>query len=1331
MGAVTLSEADDFAAPRPSHVALATRRWADALVDDSGRNQLAYYRDLKAGTLRLDAARPEALTVLMAGRTVTLRQLFPDDAAHADALRRTRTIRTRTRTLAEERGVDVGYLAAGLATWYEAERTPRSPVLLHRLTVRTTSAAETEFALTVDPEPAVNPVLLFKLFKEHRLEVDPEALLDALPEGPYDPAPVFEQLAKAAEDVRGFTVTPELLVGTFLYEKLPMVADITEHGELLESSEVIAALAGDPRALSELYAQAPVEADAPDRVEPDDEFLVLDADSSQSYAVNAAVAGHHLVVKGPPGTGKSQTIANMIMALAARGRTALFVAEKRAAIDAVLDRLNQVGLDDLVQNLHGDQGSRRELARALDARLQRARHETRPTTEDTDRSLTGSRAALARHHAALHTRHEPWGLSVFDLQSRLLGIAPEDMTPQRWAGEDLARLDAPAAARLRATVVELAQLGAFDPAPGPGAWVRSTVPDRAAAQLAYALAGQAATTLAPARQQLSALAARLGLAVPATLGSAQKMAALLSEVEETLRRLRPQAYAADLPAWITATATGEQRGSMGFWQRRRVVKDIRAHWLAPGRPSTAELHQAAVAAADQLARWRVVSLDGQPPRTDPGTAPALAAFAEFTGALQPLRGYVPVDADDLDALQRQLDALAGDQADLLRTARRNELAASLVEWRARRLLDELAARGVGGDTARAGAAFDHAWLSSVLEHLRFSDEHLATFHGAALHAAVAEFHTADAAHITAAAQRVRHLAARNLMAVLDEFPDQQQLVRREAAKKARHLPVRHLFEQAPEALTALKPCWAMSPLLVSQVLPARVLFDVVIFDEASQVEPVDGVPAIMRGRQVVVAGDEHQLPPTNFFQRGDTDGDGVPDDGTALGDDVESLLQAFAHTLPLPQVRHLAWHYRSRDERLIAFSDRHVYSPSGNALTTFPGADAADCISHVLVSGEADPEASVESGGAEVRRVVELILAHAQQRPAESLGVITMGITHAERVDAALRRALVQRPDLEPYFSENGHEPFFVKNIERVQGDERDAVILTIGYPKGLDGRMLYRFGPLNTKGGHRRLNVAITRARRRMTVVSSFTHLDMDPQRLRAEGAVMLRDFLEYAASGGRREIAALTGAPALSAFEADVLARLTAAGIPLVVRHGVGGHRIDFAATHPDDPHRLVLAIEADGPSYHSSPTVRDRDRLRQQHLERLGWRFHRIWSTDWTRQREVEIAKARAVYDLAVSSAADLLPDTVADGVTLRLPSARQRTGTRPALPAAEKITDVPQESLVELVRWIESDGLNRTEDEVVAEAYAELGLPRRTPRTTEALRAARRTAVGEPS
>ncbi|GHJ48677.1 hypothetical protein Cs7R123_60190 [Catellatospora sp. TT07R-123] len=1328
------------------HVATAARRWADSLIDDSGRNQLAYYRDLKAGTLPLDGASPAALTMLLAGRQVTLRQLFPEEPAHADALRRAKTIRTRMRTLAEERGVDAGYLASGLATWHEQGRTPRAPVLLHRLVIRTTSAAETEFALTADPEPTVNPVLLFKLAKEHGLAVDPEELLDALPEGVYDPAPLFERLGKAAQDVPGFAVAPHLLAGTFLYEKLPMVTDITEHPRLLADSDVIAALAGDPDALSSLYGADPIAVDQPDQVAPSDEFLVLDADSSQSYAVNAAVAGHHLVVKGPPGTGKSQTIANMIMALAARGRTALFVAEKRAAIDAVLDRLAHVGLSDLVQNLHGDQSSRRELARALDSRLQRARHESRPTTEQTDRDLVESRTALSRHHSALHAVHQPWGLSAYDLQARLLGTDPAAATRQRWKGELLTALDADAAPRLRAAVVELAQLGAFAAEPGPGPWVRAVFRDRAAAQEAYTLAGEAAPALERVRPQLAALAARLGLAAPATLSSARKMGTLLSEVGATLTRFDAAVYGADLPLWLRATAEGDQREGLGFWARRRTVKQIRGHWRGGGRPGPAQLHEALVAAADQLARWRVVSLDGQPPRTDPALAPTVAESARVDGLIDRLRAYVPVDADDLAALQTELDRLALDQTDLLHTARRNELAEQVVRWQAHRLLDDLAGRG--SDAGLAGAAFDHAWHSSILDEVRLADPELSAFHGTALHAAVNRFHVADAAHITSAAQRVRHLSALNMMRVLDAHPDQQQLVRREAAKKIRHLPIRRLFEQAPDALTALKPCWAMSPLLVSQVLPARVLFDVVIFDEASQVEPVDGVTAIMRGRQVVVAGDEHQLPPTDFFSRGDS-GLSDSEDGTALSDDVESLLQAFAHTLPLPQVRHLAWHYRSRDERLIAFSNAHIYGPSGNALTTFPGADIGDGISHVLVADplaaaaasgqptDADSPAAVaaaaaaavpanlESSSAEVRKVVELILAHAQQRPGESLGVITMGITHAERVDTALRRALVRRPELEPFFAESGHEPFFVKNIERVQGDERDAVILTVGYPKSPDGRVLYRFGPLNTKGGHRRLNVAITRARRRMTVVSSFSHLDLDPAKLRAPGAVMLRDFLEYAAAGGPRQTAAADTA-ALNAFEADVFARLTDAGIPLTARHGVGGQRIDFAAVHPADPRRPVLAIEADGSTYHASPTVRDRDRLRQQHLERLGWRFHRIWSTDWARQREVEIAKARAAYDLAVSGSDLPGPQQLADAVTVQLMTAAPRRLPRPELPKDVPVADLPDETLVELVRWIESDGLNRTEDEVVAEASTALDVPRRTARVTESIRAAVRRA-----
>jgi very-short-patch-repair endonuclease len=458
-------------------------------------------------------------------------------------------------------------------------------------------------------------------------------------------------------------------------------------------------------------------------------------------------------------------------------------------------------------------------------------------------------------------------------------------------------------------------------------------------------------------------------------------------------------------------------------------------------------------------------------------------------------------------------------------------------------------------------------------------------------------------------------------------------------------------------LFALKPCWAMSPLMVSQVLPATRLFDVVIFDEASQIIPADAIPSIMRGHQIVVAGDDRQLPPTNFFRQVGDEGDDAGEDDESLvsfGAGFESVLDALRPLLPTWP---LAWHYRSRDERLVAFSNSRIY---GGALTTFPGVFRDDCLRHVVVAQGPEPGQEV-SVTAEVEKVVELILGHARTRPRESLGVIALGIRHAERIDAALRHALASHPDLEGFFAEDTAEPFFVKNLERVQGDERDAIILSIGYGKHPDGRMRYQWGPLLRDGGERRLNVAATRAKHRLTLVSSFSSHDVDPDRVTKAGARLLADYLEYAGSGGTAMGA--SGGAELNPFEADVRDRLAACGITVVPQYGVGGYRVDFAATHPEDAGRMVLAIEADGASYRESGSVRDRDRLRGEHLQRLGWRFHRLWSTNWFQDPQAEVAKVRDAYERAVSAT-----DRAADEAPSE-PSAPGPPADPPAAPPAD--------------------------------------------------------------
>ena len=564
-------------------------------------------------------------------------------------------------------------------------------------------------------------------------------------------------------------------------------------------------------------------------------------------------------------------------------------------------------------------------------------------------------------------------------------------------------------------------------------------------------------------------------------------------------------------------------------------------------------------------------------------------------------------------------------------------------------------------------AFDWAWYRAILDQIRVSDIDYGAETGSALDELASDFRRYDAEHLAANRARVRGAWARRLRETVDQHPLQARVIRKQAALRRGHLPLRRLLDQAGDVLFALKPCWAMSPLMVSQVLPLTRLFDLVIFDEASQIVPADAIGSMIRAHQVVVAGDDRQLPPTSFFHQidpGDPGDDDDPDEGlVSLRAGFESVLDALRPLLPTCP---LNWHYRSRDERLVAFSNDRIY---GGALTTFPGVARDDVLRHVVVGQ--DGSVAGDGVSAEVTEVVRLILDHARTRPAESLGVIALGVKHAERIDTALRDALTAvtaapaspagllasavAREVESFFAEDVPEPFFVKNLERVQGDERDAIIISVGYGKHPDGRMRYQWGPLLRDGGERRLNVAATRARRRLTVVSAFSSHDVDPSRLSAPGARMLADYLEYARAGGVPVAAAgyahgngrsagrcgaagyaKDGPGDAGAFHANVAARLAELGITVVPQYGVGGYRVDFAAAHPDDPSRMILAIEADGAGYRDSGSVRDRDRLRKEHLERLGWRVHRLWSTAWFTDPAGELAKLHAAFDSAVGAA-----------------------------------------------------------------------------------------------
>ena len=406
---------------------------------------------------------------------------------------------------------------------------------------------------------------------------------------------------------------------------------------------------------------------------------------------------------------------------------------------------------------------------------------------------------------------------------------------------------------------------------------------------------------------------------------------------------------------------------------------------------------------------------------------------------------------------------------------------------------------------------------------------------------------------------------------------------------------------------------------VSTYLNTRAIrFDVVIFDEASQVRPYDAISSIYRGRQLVVAGDQKQLPPTTFFERTVSD-----EEVSTEEDEIEETLADFESildvccTLGLPR-RRLRWHYRSRREPLIAFSNRHFYE---NELVTFPS--VLDTRETPAVRFEHVREGRWKSGTSggfnaiEALRTAELVMTHFRTNPSPSLGVIAFSQRQQMAILDELERLRRTDSSLEECFSEDQDEPFFVKNLENVQGDERDFIFLSIGYGPNEFGQVAMRFGPLNRAGGERRLNVAVTRARSEMTVISSMRSHDIDLSRTAAVGAKLLRAYLDFAERGIEAlgsEGTEVDQEESDSPFEQQVAVALKARGMEVRRQIGCSGYRIDLALVDPKNPGRFVLGIECDGATYHSSATARDRDRLRQETLESLGWQIVRIWSTDW---------------------------------------------------------------------------------------------------------------------
>jgi KaiC/GvpD/RAD55 family RecA-like ATPase len=1363
--------------------------WREELAALGGRDPLLSFRDLKVGTLDLAAAEPEARRKLLDGESVLLSRLFPHEPLRSSALRSTRAIRDKSRELLEERGLSVGLLAVGIATWanpFVAHR-PTAPVLLRTAAVVARDPAETDFVITVADDPVVNPVLLHALDAQLGLRFHADDLRDHSGQLKY--TTVVEKLREfaPAHVVDGFSIAHRAVLATFSTEPLLLTRDLEDLGAELEHHDIIAALAGDERARAAVSA---------DPVPATPEFVVLDTDADQLDVLATVAGGGNVLVDAPPGTGRTQTVAALVAELVGRGKRVLVASQTRATATALMSRLESAGLADAVLDVGGT-SPLDAVHQIIDAA--RRLHAAAPPSGDDPVPSPGAVNEAERlgneleaYHEALHRVREPGDISVYDAMVTLATTPESARTSVRISPEALDM--APAANDLRAQLKEYADLEGLTLTEEGSLWFGADVPTPAAADsLSTTVAGLRDIYVPQLRDAATRAAVEVGLAGPTTIAECFAIVELLSSVASTNKRFGGTVWNEPLDDLVAATSARSDREQFqtrpGFFARRRLRG--RALELADrsSRRQRESVHAQLAAAKAQLAAWKERSRDGKPPRTGEYLPKAIESVTAARRRLSVLAEANP-RATDLAELSfaeatRRLDELAKDDAHLRALPTLTKLAADLRTAGLDPLLDDLRRRGIRPE--RVEDVLEYARLSSLLDHWRKTDPALSRFDIAGQRRTVEEFCAADRERVREAAQRVRRAHAAHFAQVTEDYEGQADVLLGLTRGPALDVPrtLRQLVDTAPEVALAAMPCWVMSPLAVAEVLPPRRLFDVVIMEDAGRVAVAHAVPVVARADRIVaIADDEVAL--TSFSTAVEPAPDPDEQEGPWSGEPPPSVAELLRGVLP---TRTLRWPYRYRDDRLVGFAASTTYA---GRLTTVPGAGGNPRVSLELVDAPVGGDDPVDSSSAEVARVVELVLEHLRARPHESLGVLTLGPRHAERLDAALRRALVRAPDVANLLHEDRAEAFFVKDVERVAGDVRDAIILSLGYGRSVDGRILYRFGALGRPGGERRLVSATTRARERLMVVSTFGADDLSPRRLTTPGSQALGEFLAYVERGAR--------VPDRERGHDDVLAQVIAgklrqAGAAVEIGYG-GTGGVAVAVRHPSRRARFVLAVETDGRDPSARTSARERERLRPALLARLGWAVHRVWVEAWVTDPDGEAERliqayqdavdAADAYDWAVASAeaddvaglpeeaddpeagvgpgaaASVVADDEADDTTESgpdgdaqqgdasddgvpagvtddpsansglAPETPSRTGARPALQPGWNISDYTGRELAAMAHWVESDGVSRRVADVVDLIAADLGLSLDDARTRDVLRHAVRVArAGAPS
>jgi hypothetical protein len=1239
------------------------------------------------------------------------------------------------RTGLEEGGANTLFLAVGLLEWTEAEKAETkhlAPILLIPVTLERQSV-RTGFRLRRhDDEAIVNPTLLQLLKNSFELRV---AGLDIIPteDKGIDVAKVLQSFRLAVRDIAKWEVLEQAHLGIFSFKKYLMWKDLQDRTEQLKANRVVKHLIENP---GEAFARESHEGEfdrLDDSHQPQDILAPLLSDSSQLKAICAIDAGRDLVLEGPPGTGKSQTITNLIAHNLAKGKTVLFVSEKMAALEVVHRRLNDIGLGPFCLELHSSKARKvevlQQLGKALDITAERTASDWAREAE----RLGQLRQDLNGLVDALHKAY-PNGLTAFSAIGTCIQFSGKTPSTMSWpdafthSEEQLDGLRE-TSRRISAMAEDLGPLSGHPLAAiGKSAWSPSWSDELSSASKLLDTAIQSLTEKSQAVGDLIKHQT-LGLSLEG-YAALDQLADVLLAAPKVPEGLAKQAHDTRVRAMVQSlakhgaarSAHWEKTGSGWAPQLAKLnATDLKSQWSQAKvtwwpkswfdkrsvsgrlvafrndsyRPTALQIEHMIDALADVNDEDQVLlSMNAEAEtllqgayngiQTDWSALAAHELWAQkFTDAVTQVAGTDPQAISDLrlslqalvgenrahlapsgpvgrallayrdawrdvrqkkdalDTLAQPVESLAGPpgadgalariQGVLTGWNLANQKLRPWCLWRSVR--DKAISQGLQGlvSSLEAGTAelpgleahFDFSYSDWWLKKIMDIDPILRGFHSADHERKIREFRQADikfqklTEKYIAATLSGRIPTATGAMVGADS---ELGKLRRELQKQRKHMPVRQLVQGLPTLLPKLKPCLLMSPLSVAQYLDAGYApFDLVVFDEASQIPVWDAVGAIARGKQLAVVGDPKQLPPTNFFSKStDTEGAG--------GEQVEDLESILDECLGAGMNRlGLQWHYRSRHESLITFSNVNYYESS---LVTFPSPVTDDiAVKFERVNGVYDRGAT-RTNRIEAEAIVKGIEKHylTPEKTHLTIGVVTFNQPQQALIETLLDARRRASPELDRAIAARSHEPLFIKNLENVQGDERDVIFFSITFGPDAAGKMTMNFGPLNGEGGHRRLNVAISRAREEVVIYSTLLPEQIELSKVRAAGVRDLKHYLEFAIKGPRAliEQSMPTGLAPDSPFETAVIKILRNHNWEVHPQVGCSGYRIDIGVVDPSARGRYLLGIECDGRTYHSGATARDRDRLRQHVLEGLGWRIHRIWSTDWWLNSEGEVKK-----------------------------------------------------------------------------------------------------------